>query len=208
VQNEPKKNNVLLTSKISNKLIWTILFCFLSLYVCCVCVCVCVCVWNIVSHSAVVYKGCMYVMGGFGDTFYNDLWRFNFKTKVWTQIKTNGTIPPPRHFHSASVYKDSTSLHLLIFRLRNIQLTILVRSAHTRPKHILTSHILSSSLYSKNIYMVDWTQKCISVEGLRQIPQHQIYMNLILVIKLLHLNKIRTLHSSASFWYEFFFWWK
>lgn len=36
----------------------------------------------------------------------NDLYKFNFKTKVWTIINASGTIPPQRGAHSAIFYKE------------------------------------------------------------------------------------------------------
>lgn len=35
------------------------------------------CINNIRAHCAVVYKNCMYVFGGYGTQFYNDLFELN-----------------------------------------------------------------------------------------------------------------------------------
>ncbi|KAJ6248125.1 kelch repeat domain [Anaeramoeba flamelloides] len=47
----------------------------------------------------------IYLFGGYNEVYFNDLWRFNFKTNLWEQIKTAKTqmvpfIPKPRRSHN------------------------------------------------------------------------------------------------------------
>lgn len=60
-------------------------------------------------HQAVVHKHCMYLFGGEYSTmkqFYHfrDLWRFDMRTNVWTQLP--GTGPCPRSGHRMVVWKS------------------------------------------------------------------------------------------------------
>jgi len=62
------------------------------------------------SHSAVVYKNCMYVFAGFsGEGYLNDIHEFNFDTETWTDITplTNGDRPDPRSRFCAAVHGDN-----------------------------------------------------------------------------------------------------
>eukprot|EP01113_Clastostelium_recurvatum_P019517 TRINITY_DN22_c1_g1_i1.p1 TRINITY_DN22_c1_g1~~TRINITY_DN22_c1_g1_i1.p1 ORF type:complete len:576 (+),score=103.26 TRINITY_DN22_c1_g1_i1:257-1729(+) len=43
----------------------------------------------------------MVVFGGYGASFYSDVWELNLDTLAWARRATRGTIPLPRHFHSA-----------------------------------------------------------------------------------------------------------
>jgi hypothetical protein len=58
----------------------------------------------------------MYVFGGKDDenNKLDDLWKFNFLTKEWTEIRSqpDQNIPCPRSGHTASVYKND---YILIF---------------------------------------------------------------------------------------------
>src|SRR5690606_36575501 len=54
------------------------------------------------GHSAVVYKDYMFVFGGYGRKYRDDLLCYDFITKKWRQIKVNGyCIPSPRRYHRA-----------------------------------------------------------------------------------------------------------
>ena len=55
------------------------------------------------GSTLVEYSGSLYMFGGFGDTFYSDLWRFDPTTSTWTELQPLG-VPPPRHYHSAIVW--------------------------------------------------------------------------------------------------------
>lgn len=61
------------------------------------------------DHSAIYYKGGMYIFGGSsGSIFYNDVWEFELDSKIWIQINDGHKIthsPLPREAHSV-VLKD------------------------------------------------------------------------------------------------------
>lgn len=57
------------------------------------------------GSSLVEYSGSLYLFAGFGDSFYSDLWRFDPTSGTWTELQPLG-VPPPRHYHSAVVWKD------------------------------------------------------------------------------------------------------
>jgi len=58
-----------------------------------------------VIHEA---QGAMYVFGGYdGARSLNDLFRFDFASSEWSQVRVNGTPPSPRGGHTAVVYGDS-----------------------------------------------------------------------------------------------------
>lgn len=64
------------------------------------------------DHSLVFYNDFLYVFGGKGkksgkDEIYKDLYKFNLKTKVWTEIKGERAILQPSFGHSATMYNDS-----------------------------------------------------------------------------------------------------
>jgi N-acetylneuraminic acid mutarotase len=59
--------------------------------------------------TAVVWENKLIVFGGwngFSKTWFNDLYEFNFDTKVWRQIDAKGKVPVQRTSHSAVVYKN------------------------------------------------------------------------------------------------------
>lgn len=60
------------------------------------------------GHSAVIYNGSMYVFGGLGAHRYNDLFKFDFDTKTWTEIKPKdeSKLPSKRYKHSACIYEN------------------------------------------------------------------------------------------------------
>jgi N-acetylneuraminic acid mutarotase len=60
------------------------------------------------GHSAVIYNHAMYIFGGLGEYRYNDLFRFDFSSCTWTEIKPvdESTIPSKRCKHSACVYQN------------------------------------------------------------------------------------------------------
>ena len=39
---------------------------------------------------------CVYLFGGFGNTYLNDFWKFDLASREWTEIETTGTAPTPR----------------------------------------------------------------------------------------------------------------
>lgn len=58
----------------------------------------------------------MYVYGGSGNdhSVYNDLWRYNSKTKKWKRLSPSGTIPTPRLFPTLNHYScinEDTGAH-------------------------------------------------------------------------------------------------
>eukprot|EP01132_Coremiostelium_polycephalum_P000610 gene610-758_t len=67
-----------------------------------------------VCHSAVVHKNSMFVYGGhlpdchtFIKDVKNDIYSYNFETRKWLKIETNGKPLPNKTEHSAVVYKGS-----------------------------------------------------------------------------------------------------
>ena len=60
-------------------------------------------------HSAVVYQGSMYVLGGYRCS-YSSLLEYRFGTETWSTVHTTGTMPSPRWGHRAVVYKNSMFL--------------------------------------------------------------------------------------------------
>jgi len=66
------------------------------------------------EHTAVLYKNCMYLFGGYsGSLGYRDtaIYEYNFDTKQTVRIEAVGSLPPDRSAHTAVVYKD----HMYIF---------------------------------------------------------------------------------------------
>lgn len=53
--------------------------------------------------TLVPYGSSLFLFGGFGDAFYNDLWRYDLEEAKWTALGPAG-LPPPRHYHTAAVY--------------------------------------------------------------------------------------------------------
>ncbi|XP_053140682.1 uncharacterized protein LOC128340053 isoform X2 [Hemicordylus capensis] len=66
------------------------------------------------GHSAVIYRGSMYVYGGYIDLkgASQELWTLCFRTKQWSPIAaaSYGGSPGPRHGHSAVVYGNGMYL--------------------------------------------------------------------------------------------------
>lgn len=61
------------------------------------------------AHTAVVYKDHMYIFGGWdGIESNNDLFRYHFDTRTWSEVRANaGSAQPPRvRSHSAVLYHD------------------------------------------------------------------------------------------------------
>ncbi|CAF1019741.1 unnamed protein product [Adineta steineri] len=60
------------------------------------------------GHSAVIYNNSMYIFGGLGKHRYNDLFKFDFDTYQWTEIKPKdeSTLPTKRLKHSACIYDN------------------------------------------------------------------------------------------------------
>lgn len=74
-------------------------------------------------HSSCVVDNVMYVFGGcFSElTIYNDLWKFDLKSKIWTRIIATGALPLPRLCPSFTLYKmfdeesGSTRMCIVLF---------------------------------------------------------------------------------------------
>ncbi|XP_058051575.1 leucine-zipper-like transcriptional regulator 1 homolog isoform X1 [Ahaetulla prasina] len=66
------------------------------------------------GHSAVVYRGNMYIYGGYIDIkgVSQEFWTFHFDTKQWAPLSaaSSGSSPGPRHGHSAVVYGNGMYL--------------------------------------------------------------------------------------------------
>ncbi|XP_034278201.1 leucine-zipper-like transcriptional regulator 1 isoform X1 [Pantherophis guttatus] len=66
------------------------------------------------GHSAVVYRGNMYIYGGYIDIkgASQEFWTFHFDTKQWAPLSaaSSGSSPGPRHGHSAVVYGNGMYL--------------------------------------------------------------------------------------------------
>ena len=61
------------------------------------------------GHSAVVHGNAMYIFGGLGEYRSNDLFKFDFESGTWTEIKPNdeGKVPSKRCKHSACIYQNT-----------------------------------------------------------------------------------------------------
>ncbi|XP_060118752.1 uncharacterized protein LOC132589964 isoform X4 [Heteronotia binoei] len=66
------------------------------------------------GHSAVVYRGSMYIYGGYIDIkgVSQEFWIFRFDTKQWCPVPATlyGCSPGPRHGHAAVVYSSGMYL--------------------------------------------------------------------------------------------------
>ena len=60
------------------------------------------------GHSAVIYNQSMYIFGGLGEYRYNDMFKFDFQTQTWSEIKANNEekLPSKRCKHSACIYQN------------------------------------------------------------------------------------------------------
>ncbi|ORY76628.1 hypothetical protein BCR37DRAFT_361630 [Protomyces lactucae-debilis] len=59
------------------------------------------------NHIAVTHLDKLYVFGGTnGVEWYNDIWRFDPLTRIWTLLKCSGFVPQPREGHAASLVGD------------------------------------------------------------------------------------------------------
>eukprot|EP00919_Chromeraceae_sp_WS-2016_P041692 GHVR01099303.1.p1 GENE.GHVR01099303.1~~GHVR01099303.1.p1 ORF type:complete len:257 (+),score=50.03 GHVR01099303.1:251-1021(+) len=57
------------------------------------------------GHTAVSYKNCMYVFGGWdGSDTLNDLYQFTLETSSWMSFSGGGNKPSPRYRHSAVMH--------------------------------------------------------------------------------------------------------
>jgi N-acetylneuraminic acid mutarotase len=59
--------------------------------------------------TVVVWRDKLYTFGGwngFSKTWYNDVHKFDFATKVWAKVSAKGTPPPQRTSHTAVVWRD------------------------------------------------------------------------------------------------------
>ena len=64
------------------------------------------------GHSAVIYNDAMYIFGGLGEFRTNDLFRFEFASRTWTEIKPvdESKVPSKRCKHSACIYQNQMYL--------------------------------------------------------------------------------------------------
>ncbi|XP_026692479.2 kelch domain-containing protein 3 [Ciona intestinalis] len=61
------------------------------------------------SHSAFVYKGCLYIFGGYNSIYnkhFNDLWKFDPETRRWSEVETLGKSPQARRRQCACLFED------------------------------------------------------------------------------------------------------
>uniref|UniRef100_H2ZPI0 Kelch domain-containing protein 3 n=1 Tax=Ciona savignyi TaxID=51511 RepID=H2ZPI0_CIOSA len=61
------------------------------------------------SHSAFVYKGCLYIFGGYNSVYnqhFNDLWKYDPETRRWSEIRTIGNRPNPRRRQCVCLFED------------------------------------------------------------------------------------------------------
>ena len=59
------------------------------------------------NHIAITHTDKLYIFGGTnGVDWFNDIWRFDPLTRVWTMLKCSGFVPQPREGHSASLVGD------------------------------------------------------------------------------------------------------
>ena len=60
------------------------------------------------SHSAVVFKDCLYIFGGYDGSYKNDFHKFNFVKNTWEVIKDqSGQVPTPRYRTSTTSLGES-----------------------------------------------------------------------------------------------------
>lgn len=59
------------------------------------------------NHTVVSHNDQMYLFGGTnGTTWFNDVWTYDPKTNLWTEMDCIGYIPAPREGHSAALVND------------------------------------------------------------------------------------------------------
>ena len=59
------------------------------------------------NHTIISYNDQMYLFGGTnGTTWFNDVWTYDPRPNVWTQLDCIGYIPAPREGHSAALCND------------------------------------------------------------------------------------------------------
>ncbi|KAG1047224.1 hypothetical protein G6F43_010318 [Rhizopus delemar] len=60
------------------------------------------------GHISAVYENKLYIFGGMNAShLYNDIWCFDFITKVWNQVEAVGYIPAPREGCAAALVNDT-----------------------------------------------------------------------------------------------------
>ncbi|EIE86980.1 hypothetical protein RO3G_11691 [Rhizopus delemar RA 99-880] len=60
------------------------------------------------GHISAVYENKLYIFGGMNAShLYNDIWFFDFITKVWNQVEAVGYIPAPREGCAAALVNDT-----------------------------------------------------------------------------------------------------
>ena len=65
-----------------------------------------------VQGAAVAVDGdCLYIQGGRNNFVCDDVWVVSMSSLVWTEIKTSGRTPPPRHSHIITVTKDTMYIY-------------------------------------------------------------------------------------------------
>jgi hypothetical protein len=70
-----------------------------------------------IAPNVAIYKNDMFVFGGLLPTFQiaNDMWKFNLKTKIWTQLIADGAAgsPGPRYLSSFRLDKEEKNIILM-----------------------------------------------------------------------------------------------
>ena len=63
------------------------------------------------SHSAVVYGDSLFVFGGYDGSYRNDFHEFDFRTQVWSPVKSTGKVPRARYRGTCVVHGHEMVLH-------------------------------------------------------------------------------------------------
>ena len=63
------------------------------------------------SHSAVRWRDCLYIFGGYDGSYRNDLHEFNFARLKWTQVSAFGDVPRARYRGTCVVHDNIMILH-------------------------------------------------------------------------------------------------
>ncbi|CAE6540798.1 unnamed protein product [Rhizoctonia solani] len=60
------------------------------------------------GHTMVGYENGLYMFGGkhCEHRSFNDTWRFDMTTRVWSELECTGDVPPPRRGHAAAIVGD------------------------------------------------------------------------------------------------------
>jgi N-acetylneuraminic acid mutarotase len=63
------------------------------------------------SHSAVRWRDCLYIFGGYDGSYRSDFHEFNFKQSKWTQVAAAGEVPRARYRGTCVVFENIMILH-------------------------------------------------------------------------------------------------